>query len=113
MYRVLAGSFDVTLLGPSADDVIFSVTWSEGFLDEYVSFELPEVSDPLTEEEFDAIAEKPELEFDDALPGTLGTTEEVVTSEQPFITTESASQENYTASDLNNRFQKQLCMDWL
>ena len=47
--------------GPQADDVIFSVTLSEGWLDEYKEFELPDVQDQLTSAEFDAIAVQPEL----------------------------------------------------
>ena len=47
--------------GPEADDVIFSVTLSEGWLDEYKEFDLPVVLDQMTSEEFNAIAKKPEL----------------------------------------------------
>ena len=44
------------LTGPEADDVIFSVTLSEGWLDEYKEFDLPEVYEPMTSEEFEKIA---------------------------------------------------------
>lgn len=98
------GTYDVSLIAPYADDVILSVTWSEGFLDDYVSFELPIVLDPLSDEEFDTIAEKPELEFDDALPVTDGTTDLPLTTTKSKLTTEiQDSKENYTESDLTNR----------
>ena len=42
--------------GPSGDHVVFSVTLSEGFMDEYVTFALPVVTDPLSDDEFDSVA---------------------------------------------------------
>ena len=105
------GTYDVSLIAPYADDVIFSVTWSEGFLDDYVSFELPVVLDPLSDEEFDAIAEKPELEFDNAFPVTDGLPEVPPTTSTFKLTTEIPdANENYTASDLTNRYEKFECV---
>ena len=53
--------------GPDSDDVIFSVTLSEGWLDEYKEFDLPVVEDQLTSEEFGEVAVKPELGLNDCL----------------------------------------------
>ena len=100
---MLTGSYDVTLLGPSADDVIFSVTWSDGFLDDYVTFELPEVTDPLTDEEFDAVAIKPELEFDHGLPGSEPNEPEIELTTTPSFD-DSWSTEEYNETQYNGSY---------
>ena len=107
MIFFISGVYDIEVLGPQADDVIFSVTWSDGFMDDYVSFELPVVKDPLTDEEFDAIAVKPDLEFDNELPPPESNDTEVLTTEAVNFdaTTEYYSDNTtYNASDLSNRY---------
>ena len=53
---VYLGTYSIRFRGAEGENTIFSMTLSEGFMDEYVDFVLPEVHDVLTEEEFAKVA---------------------------------------------------------